>query len=132
MTPQPDVLVVGAGPTGLALALQAHAHGARVRVVERRPEAFRPSRALIVHARTLEVLRPLGVVDALLARTDTAPTARLHVGPDRRCSRRSGTLVPGPTLADQGAPVDNPGHGRSSGRLRRERHPGPDPDRGWH
>jgi 2-polyprenyl-6-methoxyphenol hydroxylase-like FAD-dependent oxidoreductase len=76
----PDVLVVGAGPTGLALAVAAHAHGARVRVVECRPDAFRPSRALIVHARTLEVLRPLGVVDALLERADTAPAARVHVG----------------------------------------------------
>ena len=63
MSPAADLLVVGAGPTGLALALQAHDHGARVRIVERRPEAFRPSRALIVHPRTLEVLRPLGVTD---------------------------------------------------------------------
>jgi 2-polyprenyl-6-methoxyphenol hydroxylase-like FAD-dependent oxidoreductase len=77
---RPDVLVVGAGPTGLALALQAHAHGAGVRVVERRATPFRPSRALIVHPRTLEVLRPLGVVDALRARADTAPSARLHLG----------------------------------------------------
>ncbi|WP_236653340.1 FAD-dependent monooxygenase [Streptacidiphilus melanogenes] len=75
-----DVLVVGAGPTGLALALSAHHHGARVRVVERRPQAFRPSRALITHARTLEVLRPFGVTDALLARADTAPAAALHLG----------------------------------------------------
>lgn len=80
MSSSPDVLVVGAGPTGLALALQAHTHGARVRVVERRPAVFRPSRALIVHARTLEVLRPLGVVDALLERADTAPAARVHLG----------------------------------------------------
>jgi 2-polyprenyl-6-methoxyphenol hydroxylase-like FAD-dependent oxidoreductase len=75
-----DVLVVGAGTTGLTLALQAHAHGARVRVVERRPEPLRPSRALIVHPRTLEVLRPLGVTQALLEVADTAPTARLHLG----------------------------------------------------
>jgi NADPH-dependent 2,4-dienoyl-CoA reductase/sulfur reductase-like enzyme len=33
-TGPPDVRVVGAGPTGLALALQAHDHGAHVRVVE--------------------------------------------------------------------------------------------------
>ncbi len=80
MTPAPDLLVVGAGPTGLALALQAHDHGARVRIVERRTEMFRPSRALIVHPRTLEVLRPLGVVDALLASADTAPRALLRLG----------------------------------------------------
>jgi 2-polyprenyl-6-methoxyphenol hydroxylase-like FAD-dependent oxidoreductase len=54
-----DILVVGAGPAGLALALQAHDHGAAVRVIDRRPEADRPSRALILHSRTLEVLRPL-------------------------------------------------------------------------
>lgn len=59
-----DLLVAGAGPAGLALALQAAEHGARVRVLERRPDAFRPSRAMILHPRTLEVLRPLGVTDA--------------------------------------------------------------------
>jgi 2-polyprenyl-6-methoxyphenol hydroxylase-like FAD-dependent oxidoreductase len=75
-----DILVVGAGPAGLALALQAHDHGAVVRVVDRRPEATRPSRALILHARTLEVLRPLGVTTALLARADTAPAADLRLG----------------------------------------------------
>ncbi|MFK4106300.1 FAD-dependent monooxygenase [Streptomyces sp. NPDC019531] len=75
-----DVLVVGAGPTGLTLALQAHDHGARVRVIERRPGVFRPSRALILHPRTLEILRPLGVTDALLELADTAPTVGLHLG----------------------------------------------------
>ena len=80
MRREADILVVGTGPTGLALALQAHRHGAQVRIVERRAEAFRPSRALILHPRTLEVLRPLGVTDALLARADVAPQARLHLG----------------------------------------------------
>ena len=87
----PDVLVVGAGPTGLATALQAHAHGATVRVVERRPEAFRPSRAMIVHPRTLESLRPLGVTDRLLERGDRAPRAELHVG-RRRVPARLGDV----------------------------------------
>ena len=75
-----DILVAGAGPAGLALALQAHAHGAVVRVIDRRPEAVRPSRALILHARTLEVLRPLGVTRALLARADIAPAVDLRLG----------------------------------------------------
>ncbi|MFF0339379.1 FAD-dependent monooxygenase [Kribbella sp. NPDC004875] len=75
----PRVLVVGAGPTGLALALQAHALGAEVRIVDRRPEAARPSRAMMVHSRTLEVLRPLGVVEPLLRHAVTAPTVQLHL-----------------------------------------------------
>ena len=89
-----DLLVVGAGPTGLALALQAHDHGARVRIVERRPEAFRPSRAMIVHPRTLEVLRPLGVTAALLARADTAPAVRLHLGSRVVPARLAGLALP--------------------------------------
>jgi 2-polyprenyl-6-methoxyphenol hydroxylase-like FAD-dependent oxidoreductase len=76
-----DILVAGAGPAGLALALQAHDHGAAVRVIDRRPDAIRPSRALILHARTLEVLRPLGVTQALLALADTAPAVDLRLGP---------------------------------------------------
>lgn len=79
MTRAPDVLVVGAGTTGLALALQAHDHGAKVRVIDRRSGDRRPSRALIMHPRTLEVLRPLGVTDELLARGDATPTAHLHL-----------------------------------------------------
>ncbi|MDF2980145.1 MAG: monooxygenase FAD-binding protein [Actinomycetospora sp.] len=74
-----DVLVVGAGPTGLALALHAHAHGARTRIVDRR-SAPRPSRALVLHPRTLEQLRPLGVLDALRERSLADPAALVHLG----------------------------------------------------
>jgi 2-polyprenyl-6-methoxyphenol hydroxylase-like FAD-dependent oxidoreductase len=94
-----DILVVGAGPTGLALALQAHAHGAQVRVVERRLAVFRPSRALILHPRTLEVLRPLGVTKALVARSDSAPEAHLHLG-----SRVVHVRLGGLALADTAFP----------------------------
>jgi 2-polyprenyl-6-methoxyphenol hydroxylase-like FAD-dependent oxidoreductase len=76
----PDVLVVGAGPTGLTTALQAHDNGATVRIVERRVKAFRPSRAMIMHARTLESLRPLQVTEDLLDRADRTPKVELHLG----------------------------------------------------
>jgi len=77
---EPDVLVVGAGPTGLSLALQLHATGARVLVIDRRDNPFRPSRALVLHPRTLEVLHPLGMADALVERGEVAASAVLHVG----------------------------------------------------
>lgn len=79
-TADTDVLVVGAGPAGLTTALQALAHGATVRVVDRRDHRVRPSRALMLHARALEGLRPLGVTADLLERADTAPEARIHLG----------------------------------------------------
>ena len=94
MTQPAGILVAGAGPAGLALALQAHDHGAAVRVIDRRSEAFRPSRALILHARTLEVLRPLAVTSGLLARADTAPAADLHLGGRVVCIRLADLALP--------------------------------------
>ena len=80
LAPPLDALIVGAGTTGLALALQAHDHGARVRIIERSAEAFRPTRALMMHPRTLEVLRPFGVSAALLDAGDASLSAQLHLG----------------------------------------------------
>lgn len=78
--PDVDVLVVGAGPAGLALALQATSHGARVAVVDRRPDHARPSRAMVVQPRTLEVLKPIGAADALRHEGTTGMRATLHFG----------------------------------------------------
>ena len=51
-----DVLVVGAGPTGLTLAAALVARHVRVTVVDRLSEGANTSRAAVVHARTLEAL----------------------------------------------------------------------------
>lgn len=64
----PLVLVVGAGPTGLALALSLVRTGTAVRVVDQRTGTSRESRALDVQARTLELYRQLGVAEAVVAR----------------------------------------------------------------
>ncbi|MFD9961901.1 FAD-dependent monooxygenase [Amycolatopsis sp. NPDC058986] len=62
-----DVLVVGAGPTGLCTALMLVQHGVRVRIVDRKPGPVEQARAAIVHARTLEFLDRLGVAEAAVA-----------------------------------------------------------------
>jgi 2-polyprenyl-6-methoxyphenol hydroxylase-like FAD-dependent oxidoreductase len=61
------VLIAGAGPTGLVLALWLTHMGARVRIVDKTAEAGTTSRALGVHARTLEFYRQLGFADEVVA-----------------------------------------------------------------
>lgn len=62
-----DVLIVGAGPTGLTLAAALAARGIHALIVDRQAEGANTSRAAVIHARTLEVLEPLQVVPALTA-----------------------------------------------------------------
>ena len=66
MTDKP-VLIVGAGPTGLALALWLTRLGVAVRIIDRTAEPGTTSRALAVQARTLEFYRQIGIADALVA-----------------------------------------------------------------
>ena len=77
---QLDVLVVGAGPTGLTLAAQLHAHGARTRIVDRQHDRVHESRALAIQPRTLEVLRGLGVAQTLVERGNHAVHLQMHTG----------------------------------------------------
>jgi len=58
-----DILIVGAGPTGLTLALWLQRLGVRFRIIDALPAAAEYSRALGVHARTLEFDRQLGFAD---------------------------------------------------------------------
>ena len=62
-----DVLVVGAGPTGLMLANQLARRGVRVRIIDRHAGPARESRALGVQARTLEIYSHLGIADQAVA-----------------------------------------------------------------
>ncbi|KIQ63045.1 FAD-dependent oxidoreductase [Kitasatospora griseola] len=62
-----DVVVVGAGPTGLLLAGDLAAAGLRVTVVDKRGEESNLTRAFAVHARTLEQLDARGLADELIA-----------------------------------------------------------------
>src|SRR6266496_740300 len=73
----PEVLIVGAGPTGLALGAQLAAFGAGFRIIDRRLDRAHESRALAVQPRTLEVLSGLGLADAMVERGN--PTVRLEM-----------------------------------------------------
>ncbi|WP_328888486.1 FAD-dependent oxidoreductase [Streptomyces sp. NBC_00316] len=76
-----DVLVVGAGPTGLLLAGDLAARGLSVTVVERRPHrTSNMTRAFAVHARTLEVLDARGLADELLKTGSRLTGLRLFGG----------------------------------------------------
>jgi len=63
-----EVVIVGAGPTGLALAVTLATTGVDFVIVDRLAEGANTSRAAVVHARTLEVLGELGAAAALIAR----------------------------------------------------------------
>jgi len=65
--PAIEVLIVGAGPSGLVLALWLARRGVSLRIVDRTPAPGTTSRAMAVHARTLEFYRQLGVADDVVA-----------------------------------------------------------------
>jgi 2-polyprenyl-6-methoxyphenol hydroxylase-like FAD-dependent oxidoreductase len=74
------VLVVGAGPTGLALAAQLRVFGAGFRIVDRQPEQVHESRALAIQPRTLEVLTGLGIAGTLVEHGSPAVRLQMHTG----------------------------------------------------
>lgn len=75
-----QVVIVGAGPTGLALAAELQRLGTPALLFDKRPVPSDTSRAAIIHARTLEVLEPLGIADRLIERGLKLRTARMHEG----------------------------------------------------
>ncbi len=72
-----DVLVVGAGPTGLVLALWLTKLGARARIVDKTAEPGTTSRALAIQARTLELYRQLDLADAVVERAHKVAAVNL-------------------------------------------------------
>lgn len=75
-----DVLVVGAGPTGLMLATQLARRDVRVAIIDRNDGPSVRTKALGVHARTLEIYAKLGVADAALELGRRTIAARMWGG----------------------------------------------------
>src|ERR1700731_3190503 len=89
-----DVLIIGAGPTGLVLALWLTRLGVRVRIVDKTGEPGTTSRAVAVQARTLELYSQIGLADAIVDRGRNVAAANLWV---------SGKKVARAVFGDMGA-----------------------------
>ncbi len=88
-----SVLVVGAGPTGLVMALGLARRGVPVRIIDAKDGPTRESRAMGLHARTLEFYRQFGFADEVVERGVIADAIHFRAG-DRDIARLS--------LADMG------------------------------
>ena len=82
----PDVLIVGAGPTGLTAALEAIRHGLSVRVIDQNDSHSIYSKALVVHSRTLEIFQDMGLACCVLNNGRKFDALNIHT-PGRRLAR---------------------------------------------
>ena len=85
-----DVLVVGAGPTGLMLANQLGRRGVRALIVDRHAGPSLQTRALGVQARTMEIYSKLGIVDRALELGKRGTGANLWAAGRQMASAGSG------------------------------------------
>lgn len=88
-----DVLIVGAGPTGLVLALWLTRQGVKVRIIDKAEGPGTTSRAVAIQARTLELYRQLDLTDEVLERGHKVPGMNLWV------EGRKAARVPFETIA---------------------------------
>ncbi len=87
-----DVLIVGAGPTGLVLALWLAKFGVKLRLIDKAAEPGTTSRALAVQARTLELYGQLDLADTVLAEGNKVPAVNLWVRGERAARLRFETV----------------------------------------
>jgi len=105
----PDLLIVGAGPTGLTLACELAVRGVPFRLVDAADGPIQGSRAKGVQPRTLEVFDRLGIVDEVVAaggqRAAVAPAWRRRRVPRRAASGAGRTAGAAVAVADPVAAV---------------------------
>jgi 2-polyprenyl-6-methoxyphenol hydroxylase-like FAD-dependent oxidoreductase len=82
--PDPEVLVVGAGPVGLVAALFLQQHGARVEIVDTHQRTTQHSYALAIHPRTLRILDEAGLSDGLIGAGRKLTKVAYYEGRERR------------------------------------------------
>src|SRR5215211_7211345 len=79
-----DVIIIGAGPTGLALACQFIRYGIDFVIFDKKETTTPHSKAIGVQARTLEIYEQIGLADNLIAQGAIAAKARMVVGGEVR------------------------------------------------
>jgi 2-polyprenyl-6-methoxyphenol hydroxylase-like FAD-dependent oxidoreductase len=79
-----DVLITGAGPTGLVLALWLTRMGVSVHIIDKTDAPGTTSRAVAVQARTLELYRQLDLADAVVAKGHRVPAVNLWVKGEKK------------------------------------------------
>ena len=94
-----SVLIVGAGPVGLSMALLLAHHGVPCRLVERRPAPNDRPTAILLNSRTMEILRQCGTEEAIRA-TALPPSLgrfllRVHTVAGQELERRVATITAG-------------------------------------
>jgi 2-polyprenyl-6-methoxyphenol hydroxylase-like FAD-dependent oxidoreductase len=94
MTP---ILIVGAGPTGLVLALWLTKIGIKIRIIDKAAKAGTTSRALVVHARTLEFYRQLGISEEVTEKGFKFPNVNLWVGDEKKATLQISEIGKGST-----------------------------------
>jgi 2-polyprenyl-6-methoxyphenol hydroxylase-like FAD-dependent oxidoreductase len=75
-----DVLVVGGGPVGLVAGAELARRGVRVRVIDKLAQPTDQSRAIALHARSLDMFDRMGIVDELLSTGIKATAMQLYAG----------------------------------------------------
>ncbi len=76
--PETDVLICGAGASGLTLAIDLARRGVRFRLIEKMGEPFRGSRGKGLQPRSLEIFEDLGILERLAAIGDEYPPQRTY------------------------------------------------------
>jgi 2-polyprenyl-6-methoxyphenol hydroxylase-like FAD-dependent oxidoreductase len=79
----PAVLVVGAGPVGLVLACELVRRDVPIRIIDKLTEPTDESRAIVVHARSLEMFARVGMLDELIESGVRTTTFQMYDGGER-------------------------------------------------
>lgn len=92
MNDRVDVLIVGAGPTGLTLACALMSQGVSFRIIDKSETSTKASRAIGISARALEVLHQVGAAEQLVERGVRCGQAYFHSGARRTATVSAATV----------------------------------------